>query len=167
MKYILTALCLSVLSGCSTSDGLASKTSHSGFDNARVVKIAPHGTACKTMQCITVGAEWHESAKQQVFLDVGVPNQIIGITYVELNIDGKKSYNKTYKTTNFTKPAGLNYSTNSVKIPMSTIDAILNSKKTWIRIGTTKGTMENFIIDGGVDSKAYHALKRFRASTKV
>jgi len=37
------------IGACSNTSGLAPKVSHSGFDNSKVVNIAPHGNACTYM----------------------------------------------------------------------------------------------------------------------
>lgn len=165
MKKLALVFALSViaLSGCSNSSGLDAKTATSGFDGGRVVSIPPHGNACSTMTCTGLGAQWNSNNPDKAFLLVNVFNDIQGITGAELNIDGKV-YNLGSPTqfTNFDNVGpGISNSEQPFVVKLSMIRDIVNSKRTWLRVHTTKGDLEDAVIDNGKDSKSYYALKRF------
>lgn len=47
-------------------------------------------------------------------------------------------------------------------VPLDLVRKITMSQRTWLRVQTTGGYAEDAVIDGQtLDSKAYHALKRF------
>ena len=78
MKTTIELLALpflvSLFTGCGTTTGLSPKVSHSGFDNARVVSISPHGNAISGMIGTGIGAQWSEARKDQVILIIAVFN---------------------------------------------------------------------------------------------
>ena len=45
IKLFALPIPLLLIAGCGTTVGLSPKVEHSGFDNARIVNIAPHGNA--------------------------------------------------------------------------------------------------------------------------
>jgi len=49
---------------------------------------------------------------------------------------------------------------------LDTVEKIIRSKRTWLRVHTPTGVMEDAVIDGPKDSKAYHALRRFMQSVQ-
>ena len=158
-------------SSCGTTTGLSPTSSSGGFDNSRKVAIRPHGTAPKSgfeATIIVLGAEWNEAHRDHVILSVGVANDITGVVGAELNIDGERiSLQPTATVTDMDAGGGvMKMSTKGFVTPLDTVDRILRSKRTWIRIQTPTGTMENAIIDGEKDSKAYHALVRFIREVK-
>lgn len=150
-----------VLSGCSTTSGLSAQTAVSGFDGKKHVRIAPHGAACTSMICPAVGAVWIEEAPDLVGLSFEVVNDIRSINSVELNIDGEIVKLKNTDLTRFNTDIGVS-SAKTYTTDFKVVDRIINSKRTWVRLNTSKGYVEAAIIDNGKDSKAFHALKRFK-----
>lgn len=165
MKTIVAALVLALLAGCSTTSGLDATVSHSGFDNARIVSIDPHGGACRSVICTGLGAQWNGKRPNQVILIVQIFNDIQAITGAKLNIDGE-IHTLTIKETftEFSRPGSmLQSSTKGFLTSLDLVQKITNSKRTWLRVQTNSGSFEDAIIDGQTDSKAFHALKRFIA----
>jgi hypothetical protein len=162
----LPALCL-LLTACSTSTGLAPRTIRSGFDNnARVVRIEPHAAAPKGPMDVIhagIGAEWHETKPDDVILIITVFNEITGISGAELNIDGDKMTLPSLDLPTDMDPGDgiMKKSSRPFFTSLGTVDRIIKSKRTWIRVQTPTGSLENAVIDGPTDSKAYHALIRF------
>lgn len=154
---------IAILSGCSTTTGLAPKVGHSGFDNARTVSIRPHGNAIKGMIGTGLGAQWNEAHKNKVIIIVAVFNEYTGITGAELNIDGNKyTLRETQTVTNLDAGGDImKISTQGFIADLEIVKRIIESKRTWLRVHTPTGVMEDAVIDGTQDSKAYHALKRF------
>jgi len=52
-------------------------------------------------------------------------------------------------------------STKGFLTKLDTVEKIIKSKRTWLRVHTPTGTIEDAVINGKKDSKAYHALIRF------
>lgn len=151
------------LSGCSTTSGTGPVVSHSGFDNAAVVRINPHGNACTGMVCTGLGGHWNAARPDEAILVVSVFNSINAITGAKLNIDGEVHQLRIMETfTNFSEfGAATKESRKGFLVSTSLIRKITTSKKTWLRVNTTSGYMEDAVVDGSKDSKAFHALKRF------
>ncbi len=164
MKNILIAGVLGfglVLSGCSTTSGLNAQTATSGFDGKKHVRIAPHGAACTSMICPAIGAVWIEEAPDLVGLNFEVVNDIRSIDSAEFNIDGEIIKLKNTDLTRFNTDIGVS-SAKTYTTDFKVVDRIINSKRTWVRLSTSKGYVEAAIIDGDKDSKAFNALKRFK-----
>ena len=166
--FIFSLLISAVLVGCSTTVGHSPKVAQGGFDNARTVDIRPHGNASRGMTPTGIGAQWSEANRDRVILIIAVFNTYTGITGAELNIDGEKmSLTPTADVTDMTSDANnFKTSTKGFVTTLDTVDKIIRSKRTWLRIHTPTGTMEDPVIDGDKDSKAYHALVRFVAAVK-
>ncbi len=169
MKKILIAGMVGLglaVSGCSTTSGLGAQTATSGFDGKKHVRISPHGAACTSMICPAIGAVWIEDAPNLVGLNFEVVNDIRAINSAELNIDGEIVKLTNTDLTRFNTDIGVSsaktYTTN-----FSVIDKIINSKRTWVRLSTSKGYVEAAIIDNGKDSKAFNALKRFKSQVEA
>jgi hypothetical protein len=162
MKKILAAslLCLGLV-GCATTTGSAPKVSSSGFDGSKRVFIDGHSVACDQMACPLIGAIWSSNNPNLVGLKISVINTIVSINSVDLNIDGEIIKLRENTLTDFSTGTLLESSKVFVS-DFSVVDKIINSKRAWIRVNTSKGLIENPIIDGTKDSKAYHALKRFK-----
>lgn len=169
MKQIMLSAAiaaLTTLSGCATTSGLDPVVDHSGFDDAKTVTISPHGNDCDSMVCTGIGAQWSEAHPDSVILIINVFNDTTAVIDAKLNIDGEVvELGKTRGVTDLevSGAAGI-YVRSSSKGFITSIDTvrrILDSKRTWLRVSTPTGYLEDRIIDGSDDSKAYHALKRF------
>ncbi|HAV4098877.1 hypothetical protein [Acinetobacter baumannii] len=162
MKKLLATGLLSLgLVGCATTSGLAPKVTTSGFDGSKRVFIDGHSVACDQMVCPLIGAIWLSNNPNLVGLKISVINSIVSINSVDLNIDGEIIKLRENTLTDFSTGTLLESSKVFVT-DLTVVDKILNSKRAWIRVNTSKGLIENPIIDGSKDSKAYHALKRFK-----
>lgn len=148
--------------------GLDPAISRSGFDNAKVVNIVPHGNNNNMRYPETgLGAQWSVVRPATVLLVVAV-YQYTGISGAELNIDGERvTLVRDGTVTDMENMSGVNVSTQAFLTPLSTVEKILRSKRTWLRVYTPTGTLEDAIIDGQMDSKAYHALERFMAAVRA
>lgn len=171
IKLMVLPILLSFFAGCGTTTGLSPNQAHSGFDDARTVSIRPHGnipSGALNVMGTGIGAEWNEAKKDQVLLIIAVFNLTTGITGAELNIDGEKiTLTPTAGVTDMDSGGStMKISTRGFGTQLDTVEKIIQSKKTWLRVHTPTGTMENAVIDGDKDSKAYHALKRFMASVR-
>lgn len=155
-----------LLMGCSTTSGTGPNVSHSGFDNARVVTISGHGNACKGMLCTGLGAQWMSKNPTEAVLVVYLFNDIKGITGAKLNIDGQ-TYDLSVMQpfTNFNEfGTATKESRKGFLVPLGLARKITASQRTWLRVQTSRGYIEDAVIDGPTDSKSYHALKRFLAA---
>lgn len=169
MHFVLGFALVAVVNGCGTTTGLSPKTAHSGFDNARTVDISPHGTISSGNSAgIGIGAQWNEAHKDQAILIFVVYLTYTGITGAELNIDGEKiALTPTATVTDMASDVtGMKSSAKGFVTKLDTVERIVRSKRTWVRLHTPTGTMESAVIDGAKDSKAYHALKRFMNDVK-
>lgn len=165
LHLVLPIAAIAMLAGCSSTVGLNPSVSHSGYDGAKVVTINGHGNACKTMVCTGLGAQWRSNTPKQSILVVYVFNHITGITGAQISVDGKEyDLNAMQPFTNFSEfAAPVTESRKGFVVPTELIRKIVASKRTWLRVQTTGGYVEDAVIDGATDSKAYHALKRFLA----
>lgn len=160
------------LAGCATSSGLSAKTSYSGFDNAAVVNIPPHGNIPNggmNMILTGLGAQWNQANKNEVVLIVAIFNDRTPITGAEVNIDGQKVALTPSPGITDTAAGGdiMQTSTKAYLCDVATVEKIVASKRTWLRVHTPTGYLENGVIDGSKDSKAFHALRRFLNEVKV
>jgi len=130
------------------------------------VAIAPHGAACKSMVCPMVGASWLDNQPDNVGITIQLFNEIANIHSVSFNIDGEMITLKPLGITRFDEAVGTNYSQVTMVTSYSFLTKILQSKRTWMKVSTSKGAHEVAIVDGTVDSKAFNALKRFDAQVK-
>lgn len=160
---LLAFMLIAILTGCSTTAGGSASVSQSGFDGARVVTINGHGNACKSMRCTGLGAQWTSKNPTESVLVVYLFNDIKGITGASLNIDGQTYDLSTMQPfTNFNEfGAATQESRKGFLVPTDLVRKIVGSQRTWLRVQTTGGYVEDAVIDGQTDSKAYHALKRF------
>jgi hypothetical protein len=92
-----------------------------------------------------------------------------GITEAELNIDGEKiSLTRLLNSTDMDhNDVGRPTSTRAFATDIATVKKIISSKRTWLRIHTPTGYIEDAVIDGATDSKAYNALIRFIAAVEA
>jgi hypothetical protein len=157
-----------LLGGCATTTGLSPEVSQSGFDGSKRVEVTPHGTQCKgKMVCTGIGAVWNNK-NSATGLIVSLFNVLTGIQGASLNIDGKTvDLGQPIGLTKMSSNTTIQESENRFVIPYALINEILNGKRVWIRVNTTNGTIEDAIIDENGDSKAYHALKRFKDSVEA
>ena len=167
MKKILIIGLVSLFTiGCSTTSGLNPHTAKSNFDGVKSVAIVPHGAACKSMVCPMLGATWLDDQPDNVGLTVQLLNEIANIHSVSFNIDGEIISLKPLGLTRFDQAAGSNYSQATMVTSYSVLTKILQSKRTWMKVSTSKGAHEVAVVDGTVDSKAFNAIKRFDAQVK-
>lgn len=159
-KFLLIGLFLG-FTGCATTTGLAPKVTSSGFDGSKRVSIEGHGVACDQMLCPLIGANWSSNTPNLVGLKISVMNGLVSINSVDLNIDGEIIKLRENTLTDFSTDTVVESSKIFVT-DLTVVDKIINAKRAWIRVNTNKGLIENPIIDGSKDSKAYHALKRFK-----
>lgn len=163
MKRLVIFALVMLVAGCSTTSGTNPEVSYSGFDNARIVRIMPHAAACKEMVCTGVGADWSSADPESVMLVIAVFGEYAAITGARLNIDGRQVELKPSKS--LTDFDHLDYthreSTKGFIADLDLVRQILNSKRSWLRVSTVTGYIDNFIVADGKDSKAFHALKRF------
>lgn len=152
---------LSCLVGCSTTSGTGAQTSISNFDGVKSVGIQPHGAACKGMVCPMLGATWLDNQPDNVGFSIKLFNEIANIQSIAFNIDGEIIKIDAPLPTSFDREVNVNISMTSIVAPYSILTKILQSKRTWMKVSTSKGAYEVAIIDGAVDSKAFNALKRF------
>jgi hypothetical protein len=154
--------------------------SRSGFDDAKTVTTVPHANTRSSSVLVNtgLGAQWNAARPDDVILIVeifslknrqGLPEaELTGITGAELNIDGEKI---TLQPTGTVPAIDDNFLmkeyTNGFETKLSTIDNILKSKRTWLRVLTPTGTVENAVIDNGTASGAYDGLKKFMAAVEA
>jgi predicted small secreted protein len=157
---------VALLTGCATTSGTGPTVSRSGFDNARVVAIDGHGNACKGAVCTGLGAQWSSHVPSEALLVVVIFNEIQAITGAQLNIDGQViALTNMRDLTDLSHFAGMKKSQKAFAVPLETVRKIAASKRTWLRVTTPQGSaLEDAVIDGTTDSKAYHALRRFLAA---
>tara|TARA_Y100001968_G_scaffold286015_1_gene286397 strand:- start:715 stop:1221 length:507 start_codon:yes stop_codon:yes gene_type:complete len=157
-------LALMGLAGCATTTGLEPTERFSGFDNARVVDIQPHGNACTGMVCTGFGLQWNSKYPENAFMIVEVFNDITAIFGAQLNVDGNiVTLQESQLTSDFESDGYVKNSSKAFLISMDTLRRIETAHRVWMRVETPSGTIEDAIIDGETDSKSYHALKRFLA----
>ena len=166
MKNLLMISLLSCLVGCSTTSGIGAQTAVSGFDGVKSVAIQPHGAACKGIVCPMLGATWLDNQPNNVGFSVKLFNEIANIQSLSFNIDGEIIKIDALSTTSFDREVNVNVSKTSIVAPYSVLTRILQSKRTWMKVSTSKGAYEVAIVDGAIDSKAFNALKRFDAQVQ-
>lgn len=155
------------LTGCANTTGLEPTERHSGFDNARIVDIRPHGNACTTMVCTGFGLQWNSKYPSSALMIVQVFNDITAILDAQLNIDGEIiTLDESQMFSDFETMGYIKNSSKAFVMPLSTLERITTAKRVWMRVRTPSGTIEDAIIDGQKDSKSYHALKRFLLKVK-
>lgn len=165
MKYATLVVALIALAGCATTDGSSVETTFSRFDNSRHVSISSHGNACAGVLCTGLGAQWSSVRPDDALLTVRVFNEIVEITGAQLSIDGSIEKLDATGVTNFDNSSRyLKQSQKAFAVRLDTLRKVVVSKKTWLRVQTPSGYIEDPVIDGERDSKAFHALKRFLAA---
>jgi hypothetical protein len=165
-RFLLVLGVLGVLGGCATTEGMNPTESRSGFDGARVVKISRHGNACQAIACTGLGGQWSSARPDQVVLTVSVFNEIIGITGATVSVDGVvRTLVALPGLTNFSRFGDpIKESRQDFSVSVQLIRDIHAAKRAWLRVQTTDGYLEDAIIDGTTDSKAFHALGRLLAA---
>jgi hypothetical protein len=161
VKRIICGLFVLVLSGCANTIGMAPQEGYSGFDNARTVNLPPHGNACTGWVCTGFGAQWSDAHPDEALLIVTVFNDTTAVMGALLNIDGEKiRLDQSQAFTSFDSEV-IKTSSKAYLVPLELVRRIVDAKRVWLRVETPDGTIEDAVIDGTTDSKAYHALKRF------
>lgn len=162
---IRTAIAMAAfaLASCANTSGLEAKTTSSGFDGARVVDIQPHGAACTGMVCPGLGAQWSSKAPDSAIVTVAVFHEIRGITGAEVSVAGQATRLKAMGViTTFSRPGDpLRVSRTDFAAPLALVRSMASAERVWLRVHTTDGYIEAAIVDGQLDSKAVHALRRF------
>lgn len=161
----LIALAALVLSACATTSGLAPTETRSGYDGARVVTVSPHGGACTSLPCLMLGAQWNDKSPDRAIITVNLHGEWKPVTSARLMIDGKEhALQPTPGLTTF-NPVGQGWreSSRSFGASLAMVRSLSTADRAWLRVGTPEGTMEVAIVDGGTDSKALHAMRRFLA----
>lgn len=165
IKTITAISFLTLLTSCATTSGIAPDIRTSGFDNSKLVEIAPHGAAC-TATCLGLGAQWNESHGNNAFFIVTNYMDYVAILDAQLNVDGQViDLEPADVITDFDSQFG-KVSSKGFRTNLATIEAITKADRVWLRIETPNGTREDRIIDADSDSKAYHAMKRFMKAVK-
>ena len=156
-----------LLAGCTTIDHSPERGS-TGFDSTRTVSITPHENASDRMIPTGIGAQWTAAKKDEVILIIAVFNNHVEITGAELNIGGERiALTPTANVTDMKADLNnLKTSTKGFLTTLHTVKKIVNSGRTWLRVHTPTGTMDDAVKDRARDSKAYHALKRFMNDVK-
>lgn len=159
--FSISLLC-ALMFGC-TKIGTSVNVGHSGFDNARTVSISPHASAGIGPIYLGLGAQWNASNPDTVILIVAVFFKYTGITGAELNIDGEKVSltQLSSSSTDMDNSGGFQISKRGFASDIAIVKKITASKRTWLRLHTPTGYIEDAVIDGAKDSKAYNALIRF------
>lgn len=166
MRSIISACALAFVAGCATTSGSAPTETRSGFDGARVVNIEGHGLACKRMLCPGLGAQWNSGRPGSAVLTVYLFNDWQAITGAKLSIDGQVIELTPLKSsiTTFSRPGeAVKVSRRDFVADLATVRQMASGGKAWLRVGTLDGYIEEAVIDGPTDSKAFHALRRFLA----
>lgn len=160
LALVLIVLCVA---GCTNTGGANPMIKYSGFDQSTVVTIARHGNACRAYNCTSLGAQWTSNQPKRAVLDIGIFNEHSAILKASIRIDGELIRINNPVTSTEIEPfsSGWKESYRSFLIPLSLIKRITTAKRAWIRVKTPSGFIEDAIIDDDVDSKAYHAMKRF------
>lgn len=168
MKMLFIVALVFIVSGCATTSGTNPIVGYSGFDNAKTVSINPHGNACSSMVCTGLGAQWNSSKPDLAILIIQVFNEYAAISRAELNIDGEQiALSSVQAVTGFSSPSSaMRESSKGFGVSFSVIEQILSAKRVWLRVHTPTGYIEDPVIDGEKDSKAYHALSRFVTAVK-
>lgn len=163
MKILFTIAMILFISSCATTSGTQPIVGFSGFDNAKTVSIQAHGNACSSLVCTGLGAKWNSSNPERAILTVKIFNEYTAISEAKINIDGKKiSLLSSTSVTDFSEPGSvMKTSKRGFGVPLSVIEEILSAKRAWLRVYTPTGYIEDAIIEGDKDSKAFHALSRF------
>ncbi|WP_300396439.1 hypothetical protein [Henriciella sp.] len=165
MRGLTTIMAAFALAACSTTAGTEAKTMYSGFDDAAVVHIDPHGNACTQFICTGFGGQWQESKPDIFLLRAAVFNETTAILGVSFNIDGETvELERAGGFTDFERVLdSVEGSEKDFVAPVTLIDRILTADRVWMRVTTSDGNIEDAVVDGDKDSKAYNALKRFSA----
>lgn len=160
------AVLVAALAGCATTTGLAPTSSTSGFDGARVVDIAPHGTVCDEMPCVALGAQWNSRFPESVIVTVvTLDPKFSGIQKATFSIDGKELAFRPKGLTRFDPgfSAVARESRQDFVVPLETLRQIRAAGRVWLRVSTLDGYVDRAVLDGQKDSKAYHAIGRLLA----
>lgn len=165
MRLTICVALAAALAGCANTNGLSATEQRSGFSGDRVVTIPGHGNACTGAICTGVGLEWSAASPNFVILTAQIYNAWAPIAGASLSIDGRVVTLRAQPgITNFSPPRDpLRVSQRDFRVPLALVREIASSQRAWLRVQTSNGYLEDAIIDGPVDSKAYHAIGRFLA----
>jgi hypothetical protein len=177
MKYLVLSTLLTFClfaTGCGLGESSA-EVDYSGFDNSRTVDIRVHWNTPKSLgEGTGLGAQWSEATPDSLILRVGTTSfqKHFNITGATLNIDGKlislKATDNPTETRSADVGSGLtsHLSTKGFVTNLATVEKILHSRRTWLRVYTSSGSLENAVIEGEEESQAYRALVRFMQKVK-
>lgn len=96
-------------------------------------------------------------------MTVKIFSEYAAISGAEINIDGKIiNLSSPTSITVFSESGSvMQTSTKGFGVPLSVIEKILSAKRVWLRVHTPTGYIEDSVVEGDKDSKAFHALSRF------
>jgi len=167
-KYILILTLfagVAALSGCANMVDSMNKAAGIGvvsedistFDGAKIIKVSPswlyEAKENLTPNRTKLGARWSNASPDDVVLELlyesstsGYGSTYLGITGIDININGNKSSYSTNKQTsldsgsyNTVSKTIYTESENSVVIPLSLLTSMVSAKDVRIRIYTSKG----------------------------
>jgi hypothetical protein len=168
MKKIIAFTTLAILSGCGATTGMNATVEYNNFDNAKLVKIKPHGGKCSMSSCLGLGAQWSSNSPDSMFLIAASFLDYTAILTAELNIDGEKiTLRPGQLLTALENTGGMQISTKGFKTEYETLNKILSAENVFLRITTGKGYVDEVIKKGSETTKAFHALARFKAQIKA
>jgi hypothetical protein len=194
MKYLLLALLVLIVSGCSSmADGMSKMAglgvvseSKSTFDDSRVVSVSPAHLYVKGSwgNTVRLGARWSDSEPDLVALIMEQSSSTstagrayIGLQGLDINIDGEIL---SYDANSSTKLSNSGYNTvsktiytssrNAVVVPYAVFVKMLEAKDCRIRIKTSDGYEDSLFsterIPGG-QGTAILAMRDFRAKVEA
>jgi hypothetical protein len=128
-----------------------------------------------SMICSLLGAVWNSNSPEKAQFVVEYDGDYSSIDAAALNIDGKvielepvdatTSYSNDMAEYGVNQSSAMNVLTRESKrnfwTSIDLIRQIETSRNVKLRVVTGRVTIDSVIIDGGADSKAYHALERF------
>lgn len=153
--------------------------SYSGFDNAKVIEIAPQrvdwdysNTNFITLGLseMDLGARWNSARSDKVILTIVFQGNYSGISAAFLNIDGEIIVlTPTPSFTAFSDPSDLDKtSTKEFSTSLEMVEKIINAKRVWMRVLTPTYSVDGELFDSRQTNqpRAYNGLKKFMDTLK-
>lgn len=160
-------LCALVLAGCASQQSLVPQVRQSvAEDGARTVTVAPESVVCSRPQCPVLGASWTSAKAGLAVLTVGVPHQSAQVTGADFYL-GVKPVARV-RSRSGTAAQALAFPATAFDVPLTLIDQIAYSPRSWVRVHMADGrSVDETINSGDQRAKAAEAMSHFVAAVEA
>lgn len=155
-----------VVAGCASKQALVPQVQQ-GVDakGVKTVTVAPERVQCSRPQCPTLAASWSAAKKGQAVLSIGLPNQQAAVTGADFHFGSGEVLRVRSRSQTAAMQQG--YPATAFDVPLRTMERLAYSPRTWVRVYTEGGNVDETINSGEETSRAFTAMNYFMGGVEA